>query len=48
MKNTLFNITRVLAVVVMIGALSLIGAKPKVLPFRSFLCRGVRDSLPAK
>ena len=34
MKNTLFNITRVLAVVVMIGALSLIGAgNPKVLPF---------------
>jgi len=34
MKNTLFNITRVLAVVAMIGALSLIGAgNPKVLPF---------------
>ncbi len=34
MKNTLFNITRVLAVIVMIGALSLVGAgNPKALPF---------------
>lgn len=34
MKNTMFNITRILAVAVMIGALSLIGAgNPKVLPF---------------
>ncbi len=34
MKNTLFNVTRILAVIVMIGALSLVGAgNPKALPF---------------
>lgn len=34
MKNTLFNVTRILAVIVMIGVLSMIGAgNPKALPF---------------